>query len=299
MATRAAYLIVGLPHGGGTFLPAALRAHTEALAAGGLRQPARSADEMFRAAVEIRRDHRAWGLRRRDVEGAWADVCRRAYPTKGDVVVGHDLLAGATDAEIALLLDRLPGFDVHVVVAAGPADARLPLFPDDHDLGAVLTRWAAHVRGADHVHLLVTDPDDPAATWAALGRVVGFDPASAPLPADLSRDTGPDLAALRVLAAATGSLAEPDDLREAAEAWAKIAAEGGYDVHGDLGGLAPRPRTPDEADPRSGVVEEALADAVAELTRLREANARLAERNATLERKRTKLKRRLAAAVGA
>lgn len=300
MATRAAYLIVGLPHGGGSFLPAALRAHEETLTEAGLALPARSADEMFRAAVEIRRDHRAWGLRRRDVEGAWADVCRRGYKGKQDIVVGHDLLAGATDAEIALLVDRLPGFDVHVVVAAGPADPRLPIFPDDHDLGDVLTRWAAHVRSPDRVHLVVTDPDHPAATWTALGRVVGFDAAELPLPADLGTDAGQDLASLRVLATATGSLASVEELREAAEAWAKTAAEGGYDVHGDLAGLAPREPAAtdtDSAQARLELVSATLAETVAELTRLREEHAELQERTSKLERKRKKLKQRLADAT--
>ena len=51
--------------------------------------PARSTDEMFHAAVEMRRDHASWGLRRRDVEGAWAGVCRRALKDRGPVVVGH------------------------------------------------------------------------------------------------------------------------------------------------------------------------------------------------------------------
>jgi hypothetical protein len=302
MATRAAYLIVGLPHGGGTFLPAALRAHREALEASGLRLPARSADEMFRAAVEIRRDHRAWGLRRRDVEGAWADVCRRAYQGKQDVIVGHDLLAGATDAEIALLVDRLPGFDVHVVVAAGPADPRLPIFPDDHDLGDVLSRWAAHVRSPDRMHLIVTDPDDPAATWAALGRIVGFDADRLALSDDLGPGADQDLASLRVLATATGSLATHEDLREAAEAWAKAAAEGGYDVHGNLAGLAPREPVADDDSPvqaQLDLVSATLAETVAELTRLREEHAQLQEHTSRLEKKRKKLKRRLSDATGA
>jgi hypothetical protein len=294
MAKRAAYLLVGLPHGGGTFLTEALRAHEATLEAAGIRQPARSSDEMFRAAVEIRRDHKSWGLRRRDVEGAWSGVCRRAYPGKDDVVAGHDLLAGATHGEIALLVDRLPGFDVHVVVVAGPADPRLTLFPDDHDLGDVLTRWAAHVRSPDRVHLIVAE--DPASTWAALGRVVGFDADRLPLPEAVAATTGRDLASLRVLAGATGSLATSEELREAAEAWAKAAAEGGYDVHGDLTGLHPREGLADDDSARAHLelVGEVLADAVAELTRLREQHAELAEHAAKLQKKRKKLKQRLA-----
>ena len=301
MAKRSAYLVVGLPHGGASFLPSALRAHAATLAAAGITLPARSDDEMFRAAVEIRRDHRAWGLRRRDVEGAWADVCRRAYRGKDDVVVGHDLLAGATDAEIALLVDRLPGFDLHVVVAAGPADPRLTLFPDDHDLGAVLARWAAHVRSADRVHLLVTDPDDPAATWAALSRVVGFDATLLDPSADLGTGAGQDLASLRLLATSSGSLASGEELREAAEDWAKAAAEAGYDVHGDLTGLLPRAGAGAGEDApaqvRLELVSDALADAVAELTRLREQHAELQQHTAKLRRKRKRLKERLAEAT--
>lgn len=301
MAKRTAYLLVGLPHGGGTFLPSALRAHAATLEAAGIRQPARSADEMFRAAVEIRRDHQAWGLHRRDVEGAWADVCRRAYRGKDDVVAGHELLAGATDAEIALLVDRLPGFDVHVVVTAGPADPRLTLFPDDHDLGGVLDRWAARVRSPDRIHLVVTDPADPATTWAALGRIVGFDADLLPLPDDIGLETGQDLGALRLLATSAGSLATVEELGEAAEEWAKAAAEGGYDVHGDLADLAPRSIGDADDAPvqaRLEVVSDALSETVAELSRLRQDHAALQEQAAKLQRKRKKLKRRLAEATG-
>ncbi|WP_244930424.1 hypothetical protein [Nocardioides sp. W7] len=301
MTKRAAYLIVGLPHGGGTFLPAALHAHGPSLEEAGLRQPARSADEMFRASVEIRRDHQSWGLRRRDVEGAWSGVCRRADRSKGDIVVGHELLAAAGDPEIALLVDRLPGFDVHVVVAAGPADPRLTLFPDDYDLGAVLDRWAAHVRSPDRVHLLVTDPGDLTATWAALGRVVGFDAGLLPLPADLEVTADQDLGALRLLASSAGLLATVEELRRAAEEWAKTIAEGGYDVQGDLGGLAPSSPHGDDDEPvqaRLDLVSGALAETVAELARLRREHAQLQVRAAKLQKKRRRLKRRLADATG-
>ena len=38
--------------------------------------------EMFSAAVEIRRDHRAWALRRKDVEGAWASSVPPGHKTR-------------------------------------------------------------------------------------------------------------------------------------------------------------------------------------------------------------------------
>ena len=71
-----------------------LEQHREALAEYGVRAPARSADEAFRAAVEVRREHKAWGLRRRDVEGTWSGICRRALKHRDSVVVGLLLSIG-------------------------------------------------------------------------------------------------------------------------------------------------------------------------------------------------------------
>jgi hypothetical protein len=53
--------------------------------------------EMFNAAVEMRRDHRDWGLRRKDVEGSWAHLCRRAIKNKDTVVFSHHLLVIGID----------------------------------------------------------------------------------------------------------------------------------------------------------------------------------------------------------
>ena len=76
------------------------------------------------------------------------------------MVVGHELLAGATRDEIALLVDGLAGTQVHVVVLAGVPDGRVGLFPDELDLGSVLDRWAAAISSPDRVHVVVTDPTD-------------------------------------------------------------------------------------------------------------------------------------------
>ena len=147
MAKPKSFLLVGLPHAGVPLLTAALEQHRDALAELGVTAPAKSADEAFRAAVEVRREHRAWGLRRKDVEGTWSAICRRALKQRQTVVVGHELLAGATRDEVALLVDGLAGTQVHVVVLAGVPDGRLGLFPDELDLGSVLDRWAAATSG--------------------------------------------------------------------------------------------------------------------------------------------------------
>src|SRR4051794_10931009 len=180
MGKPKSFLLVGLPHTGVPQLTAALEQHREALAEHGVRVPAKSADEMFRAAVELRREHKAWGLRRRDVEGTWAGICRRALKHRDTVVVGHELLAGASADEIALVVDGLAGTKVHVVVGAGPPDPLAGLIPSELDLGDVLTRWGAAVASPDRLHVLVTD-GGLASAWLALGDLVGFDAEELPL----------------------------------------------------------------------------------------------------------------------
>ena len=134
---RKVYLHVGVTDGPGDFLEAALHEHQHSLAALGVQCPTRNADEMFRAAIEITRRHRAWDYQRREVEGAWAGICRRILKAKGrdDVVISQPLLAGATPEQIDLLVDQLPGLAVHVVVVAerGTGSA--------HEAADLLARW--------------------------------------------------------------------------------------------------------------------------------------------------------------
>ena len=296
MAKQKAFLHIGLPHSGGAILDAALRQHADALSGPGVdkvRLPARSAEEMFNAAVDIRREHRAWGLRRKDVEGAWALLCRRAIKHKETVVFSHELLAGCTPDEIALLVDQLPGCAVHVVVTVGAPDPRVSLFPDDHDLGSVLDRWSAATSSPDRVHVIVVDPAEPRGAWLALGEVVGFDATGLPLPEAPTPSS--DTAALRLLAESAGDLATYDDLMSVGDDWAKLVADAGYDVHGDLSALVPAsPPAGGDDQVHLSVIGEALGQTVAELVRLRTRTAELEQRNAKLERKRVSLKRKLA-----
>jgi hypothetical protein len=117
--------------------------------------------------------------------------------------------------------------------------------------------------------------------WTAFGELVGVDTAALPL--------APHWTATRPVP----RRAYPD-LLEVGERWRKQLADGGYDVRGDSAALLPveGAEVVDEEVVSSG----ALADVLAEVTRLRRHNEALAERNAELERKKKKLKKRLAAA---
>jgi hypothetical protein len=196
MAKRTAFLHVGPTHTEGDFLDRALAAHAEGLAERGIRRPAKSGEEMLRAAIEIRRVHQAWGYRRREVEGTWSAICRRAHKGRDTVVFSQPHLAAATPDEIALLLDRLAGFDVHVVVTAPASGA-------DPGLAAMVHRWSAPLRRPDRMHVIGPPTGDPAAfVWAEFGRVVGFDAAELPLPEGVADATGrgtPEQRLVRVL----------------------------------------------------------------------------------------------------
>jgi hypothetical protein len=220
MAKRRFVVHLGLPHTGAGGLAAALAAHAGPLAEAGVRVPARSADEARRAALELRRLHSTYGLKRKEVEGTLALLCKRARKegakTHDAVVVSDDLLAGATREQVALLLDSLAGFEVHLVATlADPARqlvaawseavragsdlelrryARRVLDPArrldetgafwaDQDVEQVLERWSSELRRPDRVHVVVPQPgEDPTlATWQCVARVVGADPASLPL----------------------------------------------------------------------------------------------------------------------
>ena len=166
MAKRRACLHIGPVGSGGGFLDAALAEHADALEAFGVRHPAISAEEMFRAAIEIRRDHQAWGYARREVEGTWAGICRRAWKGKRNVVVSQELLADCSPEQVDLLLDGLHGFQVHVVLTA----------PD------VPAAWAPVVKPERLHPIAVPEREPEQAVWRALGVIAGFDAAALPLP---------------------------------------------------------------------------------------------------------------------
>ena len=190
---------MGLPKSGTTFLQRSLAANAEALGDRGVLYPA-GHDEMFRAALDVRGSHKAWGRRRSDVEGAWDDLCVRARSHTGTTLLSHELLAGACRRQVVAATTMLKDLDVHVVVTArdlarqlvaewqeGVKHGRRVTFAEYHervsrgdgalarhfhaaqDLPAVLARWG-HDLPADHVHVVVGEPSgaDPAVLWTCL-----------------------------------------------------------------------------------------------------------------------------------
>lgn len=276
MAKRHAYLHVGTP-GVGDLLDTAVQRHRSPLAELDVLVPTKAREESFRAAIELRRRHREWGYRRKEVEGAWAGICRRALRGRSTVLVSQTALAGATPEQIDLLASQLPGLKLHVVLSvAAPAGWSEPGDPE-RDLTSLLARWSQAVRDPRRLHVVIAPRDvEPAAAgsavWHAVGEVVGFGTRSLAVdrlqPAPLAPPARPMDAA------------SYDRLRERAEVWREALRTGGYDVRGDLDDLLPAPvaADPDLADVTDRLVRTttALAEAQREIDRL-------THRNETLE----------------
>ena len=178
MAKQRAFIHIDLPQSGGDLIDEGLRRHTGSLTDGrgrAVRLPAHSQTEMFRAAVELRRDHRFWGVRRRDVEGSWATLCRRAIKNKDTVVFSHHLLAGCRSDAIALMVDQLPGWAGHGVLTAAAPARRVAAHSDGYGVAAARERWSTVIRRPDRVHVIAADPARPEEAWHAFGDVTGID----------------------------------------------------------------------------------------------------------------------------
>jgi hypothetical protein len=237
-------LHVGLPKSGTTFLQHGLRRNAEALADRGVLYPQTHDDVMFRAALDVRGNHKSWGRRRKDVAGAWDSLCASARRHVGTTIVSHELLAAACQRQVDAALSMLKGLDVHLVVTArdpvrqlvsewqeGVKHGRRLTFDEfeaavrngetelAHRFAAaqalpdVLHRWGRHLP-PDHVHLVVGPAPGapPGRLWEAFADVAGFDPAGfsagrAPLNESLGADEADLLR--RVNIALDGRLRQP------------------------------------------------------------------------------------------
>jgi hypothetical protein len=146
MAKRSVHLLVGPAVPGLGALHEALHDHP-ALAEAGVTLPRVAQGVMDRADVEIRRRHRAVGVRRKDVEGAWAKVCRRARKQKGDVLVVQPGFVEAASEQVALAVDSLAGMRLHVIVTPVAHHA-------DVAAADLVGPWAAYVKRDARIHVV-------------------------------------------------------------------------------------------------------------------------------------------------
>lgn len=205
------YLHVGMPTCDTAFLQGALTRNRKALAEAGFLFPAGGGEKlMFRAALDVRGNHKVWGRKRSDVESTWDRLCRKARRHEGTTVISHELLAAASARQIASAQSMLAGLDVHVVVTArdlgrqitaawqeGVEHGRTADFETFHtrvlsdsreheeaqsfwaaqDIPGVLSRWASRLP-AENVHVVChpRTSADAGELWGRFADVIGFDP---------------------------------------------------------------------------------------------------------------------------
>ena len=208
-AGRRVYLHVGVPKSGTSFLQAALARNRKALRDSGFRYPG-GREPMFRAALDVRGNHKAWGRDSADVAGSWDDLCRKARAHDGVTVISSELLAAATSRQVAAARSMLTGLEVHVVVTARDLARQLTAewqegikhgrsasfeqfrerilsgarrheharkFWASQDLPEVLARWG-DLLPPECVHVVCSPSpsSDPLLLWRRFADVVGFDP---------------------------------------------------------------------------------------------------------------------------
>ena len=204
-------LHVGVPKSGTTFLQASLDRNRVALREAGVSYPSEN-DLMFRLTLDVRGNHKTWGRKRRDVEGAWADACRSAREFPGTTVLSQEVLAPTPLEQVTAAGRELAGLDVHVVVtsrdiarqvtaewAEGIKHTRTGTFAEfraevlegartsgyakrfhaAQDVPEVLRRWGSLVP-PENVHLVCAPPvgADRTLLWRRFGEAVGFDAAA-------------------------------------------------------------------------------------------------------------------------
>ena len=216
--SRVVHLHIGAPKTGTTYLQDRLRLNTASLARHGVVVPVGRAGRTdmfhFRAALDLL--DQDWGGPPGHAKGAWDAMVRRVNRADGNVVISHEILAGAKPDKIAKALNDLAGNEVHLVYSARDLARQIPaawqesikqgrkwqfrrfidryeggksfFFRQALDLPEVLTAWGAKLP-PERIHV-VTVPHDRGPNgdelWLRFCRAFGIDPAWAPL--DSERD---------------------------------------------------------------------------------------------------------------
>jgi hypothetical protein len=214
--TQTAYLHIGLPKTGTTYLQHVVWENKPRLARAGLLVPGQRHRAHLHASLDIRESDR---LEKRAGAGAtpWQDLVDEAQAWSGDILITHEFFCAASPAQVERMVSSLAGFEVRVIVTARSLN-RLAVsrwqewvknggtreiddFPvrdrfepaDDWgwnsiDLADVLERWGA-VIPHDRITVIVVDTSaDPGLLWERFAAVVGVEAKGYP-PAEEPRNT--------------------------------------------------------------------------------------------------------------
>jgi hypothetical protein len=208
-----AFVHIGAPKTGTTYVQSVLWANREQLATDGVLYPYEHERQHFPAMLDLR--ERGWGGHPPGYwRGTWDSVAERASTWTGHTsILGNEILGGASKAQVRRLVDSLSPAEVHVIFTARDLARQLVSdwqehikhkhtvtleeFVDDliqhghdaqppfgemfwglHDADHVLRRWS-QVVPAHRIHLVTLPPPGAARAgtlWERYCQVTGLDP---------------------------------------------------------------------------------------------------------------------------
>lgn len=218
--TRRAFLHIGLPKTGTTFLQDVVWSNREELRAAGLLVPGRHRRRHLLASLDVRGDA-SLAKRGGDVSAPWQDLVDECRDHDGDILITHEFFAAASTDQVRRMVDDLAGRDLHVIITAramvdlgisrwqewvrnggrGDIDSfpvRPGYDPTDEwgwgscDLADVLDRWGS-VLPHERIHVLPMAPGRSVASdlWLGFAGVMGLDGSRYPAPeAERNRSLG-------------------------------------------------------------------------------------------------------------
>jgi hypothetical protein len=200
------WLHVGSPKTGTTFLQSVIWNGRESALAQGLLLPLDSFQDHFLASVDLR-DKSIYEQFPSRAIGMWERLAEQARGWPGDVLVSHELFAGATAAQAATAVRSFGDADVHVVVTARDLERQIPAEWQEHikhrstltfdefvhhlrtsseeaewfwtvqDTADVCRRWGAALRpGNVHVVTVPRETSGADSLWTRFATLIGIDP---------------------------------------------------------------------------------------------------------------------------
>lgn len=202
--SRQAFLHIGLPKTGTTYLQHILWENKGPLKDRGLLLPGATRRRHLLASLDVRDDPKL-ARRSGDVASPWRDLVDECLRWDGDVLISHEFFAAASADQVRRIVDSLPEFEVHVIITARSMTAlgvsrwqewvksggTLPIDqypkrsdydPTDEwgwgsfDLAEILERWGAVIEHG-HIHVLPVAPGRgaPDELWFRFAEVLGLD----------------------------------------------------------------------------------------------------------------------------
>jgi hypothetical protein len=152
--TRRAFLHIGLPKTGTTYLQRTLWQNKRALRDAGLLLPGHRRRHLL-ATLDLREDPKL-ARRSGDVDDPWDALAAEARNWRGDVLISHEFFGPASPAQIRRVVESFPQAELHVLLTTREM------------VGLTISRWQEYVRNGGHRPIDKypgSDEYDPTNAW--------------------------------------------------------------------------------------------------------------------------------------